>query len=74
MEKDQAEFLSHCIDRSVSPLYEIKKIETVGGCLPKFHQWTNGKKPHQPMRLNGLIVIQVISFYLLIGIEMTTII
>ncbi|CRK81982.1 hypothetical protein [Neobacillus massiliamazoniensis] len=44
MEKDQAEFLSNCIEKTDSPTYEIKKLKTVGGSLPKFHQWTNRKQ------------------------------
>jgi hypothetical protein len=44
VEKDQAEFLSNCIEKTDSPTYEIKKLKTVGGSLPKFHQWTNRKQ------------------------------
>ena len=44
MEKEQAIYLANQIESSNPYLYEIRKLETVGGCLPKFHQWTNGKK------------------------------
>ncbi|MDN3017466.1 hypothetical protein PH210_14810 [Paenibacillus sp. BSR1-1] len=44
MEKDQAIFLSNYIEQSNSSIYEIRKLDTVNGTLPKFHQWTNGKK------------------------------
>ncbi|MFF2449551.1 hypothetical protein ACFVSW_21135 [Neobacillus sp. NPDC058068] len=44
MEQEQALFLANCIEKSPPAAYEIKKLETVGGTLPKFHQWTNGKK------------------------------
>jgi hypothetical protein len=44
VEKYQAEFLSNCIEKTDSPTYEIKKLKTVGGSLPKFHQWTNRKQ------------------------------
>lgn len=43
MEIDQAAFLANCIENAAPLTYEIKKIETVSGILPKFHQWTNGK-------------------------------
>lgn len=43
MEKDQAAYLANCIENAAPLLYEIKKMETVSGTLPKFHQWTNGK-------------------------------
>ncbi|MGG1676187.1 hypothetical protein ACIFOT_10620 [Neobacillus sp. NRS-1170] len=44
MEKDQAILLSNYIEQSNSSIYEIRKLDTVNGTLPKFHQWTNGKK------------------------------
>ncbi|WP_312473337.1 hypothetical protein [Neobacillus sp.] len=44
MEKEQALYLSTCMETLPPSTYEIKKLETVGGTLPKFHQWTNGKK------------------------------
>ncbi|MEH7076895.1 hypothetical protein [Neobacillus drentensis] len=43
MEKKQAIFLANCIEGSKSPAYDINKLEVINGCLPKFHQWTNGK-------------------------------
>lgn len=43
MEKVQAIFLSNCMKKSTSTIYEIKKLTIVAGTLPKFHQWTNGK-------------------------------
>ena len=44
LEKDQAVFLTQQLDGSNPLRYEIKKLETVRGLLPKFHQWTNGKQ------------------------------
>ncbi|HEY2422197.1 MAG TPA: hypothetical protein VGI04_12300 [Neobacillus sp.] len=44
MEKNQANTLANFIGKTKSSIYQIKKLETVGGTLPKFHQWTNGKK------------------------------
>lgn len=44
MEQEQALFLANFIEKSTPAAYEINKLETVGGTLPKFHQWTNGKK------------------------------
>ena len=44
MKKEQAIFLSKLIESSDSAAYEIKKVETINGVLPKFHQWTNGKQ------------------------------
>ena len=32
------------MENSNPSTYVMKKLETVGGTLPKFHQWTNGKK------------------------------
>jgi hypothetical protein len=43
LEKEQANFLSNCIERLHSSTYEIKKLEIFDGTLPKFHQWTNRK-------------------------------
>ena len=43
MEKDEAVYLANLIKKSKPATYEIKKIETVNGTLPRFHQWTNGK-------------------------------
>lgn len=44
LEKEQAIYLANHIEKSKPASYEIRKLETVGGTLPKFHQWTNGKK------------------------------
>lgn len=44
MEKEKAIILSTLMEKSNPSTYEIKKLTTVGGSLPKFHQWTNGKK------------------------------
>ncbi|WHY87345.1 hypothetical protein QNH39_05675 [Neobacillus novalis] len=44
MEQEQALFLANFIENSTPAAYEINKLETVSGTLPKFHQWTNGKK------------------------------
>jgi hypothetical protein len=44
LEKDQAIILSNFMKKSKQATYEIKKLVTIGGALPKFHQWTNGKK------------------------------
>ncbi|WP_040206121.1 hypothetical protein [Neobacillus jeddahensis] len=43
MEKEHALSLSNLIEKSRPETYEIRKLETRGGTLPKFHQWTNGK-------------------------------
>ncbi|PFO08976.1 hypothetical protein COJ85_02420 [Bacillus sp. AFS076308] len=44
MEKGQANFLIGQIERANPITFEIKKLETEAGMLPKFHQWTNGKQ------------------------------
>ncbi|MED4225184.1 hypothetical protein [Neobacillus cucumis] len=44
MEQEQAIQIIRQIELSNPYGYEIKKLKTVGGMLPKFHQWTNGKK------------------------------
>ncbi|MDP4083335.1 MAG: hypothetical protein Q8934_01835 [Bacillota bacterium] len=44
MEKDQAVFLSKCIEKSPSSVFQVKKLLTKNNLLPNFHQWTNGKK------------------------------
>jgi hypothetical protein len=44
VEKEQAILLSNFMEKLNLSTYEFKKLETVGGKLPKFHQWTNGKK------------------------------
>ncbi|PLS02177.1 hypothetical protein [Neobacillus cucumis] len=44
MEQKQAIFLTEQIEHSNPRGYEIQKLQTVDGMLPKFHQWTNGKK------------------------------
>ncbi|WP_342429801.1 hypothetical protein [Neobacillus sp. FSL H8-0543] len=44
MEKTQAVFLAKHIEKSSPLSFEIKKLVLVSGTLPKFHQWTNGKK------------------------------
>ncbi|MDQ0200544.1 hypothetical protein [Neobacillus ginsengisoli] len=44
MEKDQAIYLSNYLEEWSGSSFEINKLKTVGGTLPKFHQWTNGKK------------------------------
>ena len=44
LEKWLAIFLTGQIERSNPLKFEIKKLETVDGMLPKFHQWTNGKQ------------------------------
>ncbi|MCM3726207.1 hypothetical protein M3226_10980 [Neobacillus cucumis] len=44
MEKGQADFLIGQIKRANPIRFEIKKLETEAGMLPKFHQWTNGKQ------------------------------
>lgn len=44
MKKDEAAHLADLIAKSKSASYAIKKMETVNGTLPRFHQWTNGKQ------------------------------
>lgn len=44
MEKDQAVFLCNCLNQLNCVTYDITPLKTVGGTLPKFHQWTNTKK------------------------------
>ncbi|KGM44638.1 hypothetical protein P9D43_10025 [Neobacillus niacini] len=44
MEKKQAVYLADLIEVSKPAIYDIKKLETVNGKLPGFHQWTNGKQ------------------------------
>jgi hypothetical protein len=43
LEKEMALLLSNVLVESNPVAYEIKPLSTVGGTLPKFHQWTNGK-------------------------------
>jgi len=43
LEKEQAIFLANFIENASSAVFETKKLETSGGRLQKFHQWTNGK-------------------------------
>jgi len=43
LEKEQARLLADFMENSASAVYEIQKLETSGGRLLKFHQWTNGK-------------------------------
>jgi hypothetical protein len=43
VEKEQAINLSKCLEKWDGAKYEITKLQTVNGTLPKFHQWTNGK-------------------------------
>ncbi|MCH6265584.1 MULTISPECIES: hypothetical protein [Neobacillus] len=52
MEREQALFLSKKIENLRSTEYEIKKLETVNGTLPKFHQWTNGKTTLAAFKVN----------------------
>ncbi len=44
MEKDQAVYLADLLGKLASTMYDSKKLETVNGTLPRFHQWTNGKQ------------------------------
>ncbi|WP_160723866.1 hypothetical protein [Bacillus sp. USDA818B3_A] len=44
MDKDQSDFLIGKIEQATSIAYEIHKLDIVDGMLPKFHQWTNGKR------------------------------
>ncbi|WP_045524560.1 hypothetical protein [Neobacillus niacini] len=44
MEKDEAVYLADLIEKSRPATFDIKKMETVHGTLPGFHQWTNGKQ------------------------------
>lgn len=44
MEKDQAAYLANMIEQSQPASYQITRMETVNGLLPRFHQWTNGKQ------------------------------
>ncbi len=44
MEKNEAVYLADLIDGSRAATYDIKKMVTVNGILPDFHQWTNGKQ------------------------------
>lgn len=43
MKKEQAVFLNHFIENYDQAHYQISKLDTVNGTLPKFHQWTNKK-------------------------------
>ncbi|WML57582.1 hypothetical protein [Neobacillus sp. PS2-9] len=54
MEKEQAIVLSDCIENANHFIFEIKKLETVGGVLPRFHQWTNGKNTLAGYEVNRL--------------------
>jgi hypothetical protein len=56
LEKQQAASVANLIQKSFSTSYEIKKVDTVDGTLPNFHQWTNGKKTlagFEVVRLNS---------------------
>jgi hypothetical protein len=44
LEKDEAINLADLIKKSKPATFDIKKMETVHGRLPGFHQWTNGKQ------------------------------
>ncbi|QCJ41406.1 hypothetical protein FAY30_05565 [Bacillus sp. S3] len=44
MELEQAIYIANHLEVSKPVSYEIRKLQTVDGILPKFHQWTNGKK------------------------------
>lgn len=44
MNKNEAAFLANLMEKAKPAAYELNKLEIVGDCLPKFHQWTNGKK------------------------------
>lgn len=47
MQKDLAIYLSDLIEKwnkSTSATYDVRKLETNRGTLPRFHQWTNGKQ------------------------------
>ncbi|MEH7251734.1 hypothetical protein V7111_06375, partial [Neobacillus niacini] len=44
LKKDQAAYLANLLEKSTPTTYTIKKMETVNGTLPRFHQWTNGKQ------------------------------
>jgi len=54
LEKEQALVLSNCIENANLFTFEIKKLETVGGVLPRFHQWTNGKNTLAGYEVNRL--------------------
>jgi hypothetical protein len=43
LEKEQAKFISNCIESIQSSTFAIKNLEILNGTLTKFHQWTNGK-------------------------------
>jgi hypothetical protein len=44
LDKDEAVYLTDLIQNSRPSTYVIKRMETVNGTLPRFHQWTNGKR------------------------------
>jgi hypothetical protein len=44
LQKEEAIFLSNLIESSNPATHEIKKVQTINGVLPKFHQWTNHKQ------------------------------
>ncbi|NRD77979.1 hypothetical protein HPT25_11345 [Bacillus sp. BRMEA1] len=46
MDMKEAVFLAKLMEKASPTDYEIKKMETIGGSLPKFHQWTNNKKTY----------------------------
>jgi hypothetical protein len=54
LEKGQALFLAKCMENSSPTAFEIKKLETVGGTLPMFHQWTNKKPTIAAYKINKL--------------------
>jgi hypothetical protein len=44
LKKDEAAYLAKLIEKSKPASYGMKRIATVNGTLPQFHQWTNGKQ------------------------------
>jgi hypothetical protein len=56
MEKELALGLAKRIEKASPANYGIEKLATPGGALPKFHQWTNGKKV-----LSGFRVVRMDS-------------
>nr|WP_263323262.1 hypothetical protein [Neobacillus sp. Marseille-Q6967] len=54
MDKKQAAILANLIESSSPSAYEIFKLETVGGKLSRFHQWTNGKQVEAAFKITRL--------------------
>lgn len=54
MDIKQAVRLTNIIESSSPPAYEIFKLETVGGKLARFHQWTNGKQVEAAFKITRL--------------------